>query len=85
MFQITDSAARTLKTTLSNVSDVERPRFRLGFVDGSVRLAVDQERPGDTTVEHKGEALIVMDPSTSHKLSGLELDYDEDGSQLVLK
>ncbi len=85
MFQITDAAAQTLKATLLEVREVDEPRFRLGIIDGSVKLAIDRERPGDTTVEHEGETLIVTDKPTLDRLNGRELDYEEDASRLVLK
>ena len=85
MLQITDPAARTLKRTLLEVSEVEEPRFRLGIVKGAIKFAVDRERPGDTTVEHRGESLIVMDPVTSTRLSDRELDYDEDCCRMVVR
>ena len=85
MLQITDSAARTLKDALANVTEVEDPRFRMGIVEGSVKMAIDQQRAGDTTVEHEGEAIIVMDTATSDRLDGRKLDFDRDTSSLVLK
>jgi Fe-S cluster assembly iron-binding protein IscA len=85
MLQITDAAARTLKNALENVSEVNEPRFRVGIVEGSVKMAVDQERTGDTTVEHAGETLIVMDTATSDRLDGRKLDFDRDTSSLVLR
>jgi Fe-S cluster assembly iron-binding protein IscA len=85
MLQITDSAARTLKHALLNVTEVEDPRFRVGIVEGSVKMAIDQERAGDTIVVHEGEALIVMDTATSDRLHGRQLDLDDETSGLVLK
>ena len=85
MLQITDSAARTLKSALEKVSEVDEPRFRVGIVEGSVKMAIDQERAGDTTIQHQGEALIVMDTATSDRLHGRKIDFDHETSGLVLK
>ena len=85
MLQITDPAARTLKRSLADVSEMEEPRFRLGIVKRAIKFAVDRERPGDTTVKHRGEALIVMAPATSTRLSDRQLDFDEDRFRLVVR
>ncbi len=85
MLTISDSAAAALKRRLSDVTDPDEPRIRFGVVEGSVQMAVDQERPGDTTVEHEGAALVVMDPATSSQLDERQLDIDEATSALVLR
>ena len=58
MFQISDRAARILKTALSKAEVSDNACFRIGVVDKKVNLAIDEERPGDTTVEHEGEPLV---------------------------
>jgi hypothetical protein len=85
MLQITDPAARTLKRTLSDCTEVEEPRFRLGIVKGAIKFVVDRQRPGDTAVEHRGEPLIVMDRATSTRLTDRELDYDADCFRLEVR
>ena len=49
------------------------------------QLVVDQERPGDTTIEHEGETLVVLDPTAGNLLYNRELDFDNESSGLVLK
>ena len=85
MLRITDSAAEEIKRQLSKATGQAEPRVRLGIIKGTVKMAVDQERAGDTTVNHEGNKLIVMDPATSHQLDERELDVDEATSALVIK
>jgi Fe-S cluster assembly iron-binding protein IscA len=85
MLEITESAAEQLRRQLSNVPEPDMPRVRLGVIKGTVKMAIDRERPGDTTVNHEGDALVVMDPATSHQLHQRKLDVDEATSALVLK
>jgi Fe-S cluster assembly iron-binding protein IscA len=85
MFQITERAARQLKTALSKAEDPEGACFRVGVTNNQVKLVVDQERPGDTTIEHEGETLIVLDPAAGNVLHNRELDFDDGASGLVLK
>jgi Fe-S cluster assembly iron-binding protein IscA len=84
MFQITDRAAEQLKNALSNAETPESACFRIAVVDNRVQLALDQERPGDTTIEHEGDTLVVLDPTAEHSLGDRELDFDADLWELVL-
>jgi Fe-S cluster assembly iron-binding protein IscA len=85
MFQVTDRAAQQLKTALTKAEDTESACFRIGVADNEVQLVVDQERPGDTTIEHEGKTLVVLDPTAGNLLSNRELDFDNEASGLVLK
>jgi len=85
MLQITDSAAEAIRRQLAKITEPEEPRVRLGIIEGTVKMAVDRERTGDTTVNHAGAGLIVMDPATSHQLDERKLDVDEATSALVLR
>jgi Fe-S cluster assembly iron-binding protein IscA len=85
MFKITKRAARQLKTALSKAEDPEGTCFRIGVADSQVKLVVDQERPGDTTIEHEGKILVVIDPAAGNVLSNRKLDFDDGASGLVLK
>jgi Fe-S cluster assembly iron-binding protein IscA len=85
MFQITERAARRLKAALSKAEDAENACFRVGVKDRAVELVVDQQRPGDTTIEHEGEALLVLDPMAGDRLYNRKLDLEEQTSNLVLR
>ena len=83
MLRITDKAAQRLKGALSELDVSEDACFRLGMTEEGVKIVIDQERPGDTSVEYEEEALVVMDSVTADHLHGRELDYNETTGQLV--
>jgi len=85
MLQITKPAGDTIQQVLSSVTEVEDPRVRIGATAEGVKMAIDKERPGDTVVEHEGEAVIVMDSATSDRLLDRRLDVDTNTSQFVFK
>lgn len=85
MLAMTDAAAGALKMLLAKETEEDDPRIRFGFVEGELKLGYDKERPGDTTVEHNGEPLVVMDSSTSDRLYDRKLDLADGGDKLVLK
>ena len=83
MLQITDTVAQRLKTALSELDVDQDACFRIGATTEGVKIAVDQERPGDTTVMNEGEVLIVMDTVTSDRLYDRKMEYDKTLQQLV--
>jgi Fe-S cluster assembly iron-binding protein IscA len=84
MFRITDRAAERLKTALSK-ADTGGAYLRIRVGDNKLQLIVDQERPGDMTIEHEGKTLAVLDPTAVNLLYNRELDFDKKSSGLVLK
>jgi hypothetical protein len=85
MLSVTQSAGRKLKALLSKTVALDEPRIRVGSSKEGVKLAVDRERPGDTTIKHDGESIIVMDTATSDRLYDFKLDVDEGTNRLILK
>ena len=85
MFQVTDQAAKQLKTVLSKSEVSDSACFRIGIADNQVQLAVDEERPGDTTINYEGEALVVLDSKVGDALHNRELDFGAEATGLVLK
>jgi hypothetical protein len=85
MLSITQPAARKLKALLSKTVTLEEPRIRVGFSEQGIKLTVDRERPGDTTVKHDGESLIAMDTATSDRLYALKLDVKEGTNKFILR
>ena len=85
MLELTEAAAVVVKGLLEGATEQEEPRLRFGVIDGDLKAALDEERPGDTTIEHRSNPLIVMDRATADRLHGRKLDVDESGESLVLK
>jgi len=84
MFQITNSAAEQLKMAIDS-SENDNTCFRIGVTGDKVQMVVDQERPGDTALEHEGTTVLVMDAVAKERLDDQKLDFESDSSSLVLK
>lgn len=84
MLQLTDKAAVRLKSALSELHPDEDVCFRLGMAEEEVKLVVDQERPGDTTVKYGDDVLLVMDAISAGRFEGHTMDFNEATKQLVL-
>jgi hypothetical protein len=85
MFQLTDRAAGTLQSALTNGEHAEDACFRISSAEGQLKIGIDQQRPGDAAIEHEGQVVLVVDAETSETLAGRKLDLDESNSQLVLR
>jgi Fe-S cluster assembly iron-binding protein IscA len=83
MLQVTDRAAVRLKSALSELHPDEGACFRLGLGEEGVKLVVDQERPGDSTVKYGDEVLLVIDATSAGRFEGHTMDFDEAAKQLV--
>jgi len=83
MLQVTDKAAARLKSALSELHPDEDACFRLGVTEEGVKLVIDQERPGDSTVKYGDEVLLVIDGTSAGRFEGHTMDFDETAKQLV--
>ena len=83
MLQVTDRAAARLKSALSELVLDQGACFRLGVTEEGVKLAIDQERPGDTTVKYGDDVLLVMDGTSAGRFEGHTMDFDEVAKELV--
>jgi hypothetical protein len=85
MFQLKENAARTLKAALDNTEGSQDACFRIGTAEGQLKIGLDEQREGDTTFEHDGQVVLVLDSVTSERLVDRELDVDNATSQLVIR
>jgi len=83
MLQITDNAAVWLKSALAELDLDEGACFRLGLTEEGVKIVVDQERPGDISVTHDDDVLVVMDSVSAGRFEGHTMDFDEAARQLI--
>ncbi len=83
MLQLTGRAAKRLKKALTDLDSQEDTCFRLGVTQEGVKMVLDQERPGDTTVKYEDEVLVVMDPASAGRFEGRTMDFNETTEQLV--
>lgn len=84
MLKITKNALARLQTTLQEARLTELDCLRIVVGDGGPALILDQEQPGDITLERDGELLLVIDESTANYYYGRILDVDDATSLLVL-
>ena len=83
MLQLTEKAAVRLKSALSELHPDEGACFRLGLTKEGVRIVVDQERAGDTTVKSGDDVLLVIEAALVDRFEGHTMDFDETANQLV--
>lgn len=83
MLQLTDKAAVRLKSALSELHPDEGACFRLGLTEEGVKMVVDQERGGDTTVKYDDAVLLVIDAASAGRFEGHTMDFNEATKQLV--
>jgi Fe-S cluster assembly iron-binding protein IscA len=85
MLQLTDKAAVRLKAALSELEVDEGSCFRLGMTQEGVKIVIDQERPGDSTIEHDQEVLVVIHGASADQFEGRTMDFNEESDQLVFR
>jgi Fe-S cluster assembly iron-binding protein IscA len=83
MFQITDTAATHLRNVLADFDTRDDVCLRLAETQRGLGMVLDQRRPGDRTVRHADELLLVFDATTAERLDGQTMDFNESTEQLV--
>ena len=83
MLQITETAAKRLKSVLATLDTRNDVCLRLGETKLGLGLVLDQQRPSDLTVEDGGETLLVIDAATARRLDGRTMDFDESSQQIA--
>jgi len=83
MLEITNDAVQRLRRSLAESGKGTNDCFRILIRENCLEVIGDEERPGDVTIEHGGEVLVVMDQATADCLSGRKIEYDENISRLV--
>lgn len=86
MFVMTQSAGEFLCAVLDRAQAPQEAALRLELEDGSLTSKLDKPRPGDTTFDHDGRRVLVMDERVCQLLEGstLELQPTSEGEKLVL-
>lgn len=77
---------KTLESKPATLLEGEDVAFRIVSSEGSLGLALDAPRQGDSTVEHEGWSVLLVDAMTWDILDGLTLDVveSEEGPSLAL-
>ena len=77
---VTERAAEWLRFLLDRQSEGPDQVLRLSSDgQGSLMLRPDESRAGDQIVQHRGDTVMVLEPSVSEFLDGKTLDLREDG------
>jgi len=78
MLTLTDGAGEHLAQMLTVAS--EGTAIRLVALGKDLKMQLDSVKPGDTTFDHKGGTVLVLDEQTAGFLAGKTLDVtDTDG------
>jgi len=86
MLEMTPTAGEFLHAVLERVQAPTKVAIRLE-IDGDVLTSrIDEPRPGDTTLEHEGRNVLVLDERVAELLDGITIDVQpgEQGDSLVL-
>jgi Fe-S cluster assembly iron-binding protein IscA len=78
---------QTLEQMPATPNEGEDIAFRIVSSEGALGLALDATREGDTTIDHDGFSVLLVDAATSDALDGLTLDIVEtsQGRSLTLR
>ena len=87
MLNMTDAAAGYLSEVLENANAAPDTAVRLVVETNGLSSALDQPRPGDTTFDHEGRKVLVLDPQASEVLAERTLDVQstDDGPRLGIR
>jgi Fe-S cluster assembly iron-binding protein IscA len=83
MLTVTNAAGRFLSGMLERSDAPAESAVRILVEPKGLRMTIDQERAGDSSFEHEGRKVLVLDPDGASKLSERTLDVKPDGTRLV--
>jgi hypothetical protein len=86
MLTVTDAAGRYILGVLDRRGIPKNVAARLNVVAGDLDVKMDQARPGDVQLSHKGRIIIFLDPATAQSLAGRTIDVQQGpfGPRLLL-
>ncbi len=74
MLNVTEAAGDYLNRVLDNANASPDTAVRLTVEQQSLTAALDNERPGDTTFDHEGRKVLLLDELASNALADSKLD-----------
>jgi Fe-S cluster assembly iron-binding protein IscA len=83
MLTVTEAASAHLAQMLANHDVAEDVAVRFVCEEQGIGLQQDSERPGDTTFEHKGRTVLLLDAQVTELLADGTLDVE--GTRLKLQ
>jgi Fe-S cluster assembly iron-binding protein IscA len=87
MLTLTQAAGSYLTEVLNQANAPDEASLRLLEEGGSLKLAVDRPTPEDTTLDHEGKTVLVVDSRVAAALDQNTLDVNQtpEGPRFVLK
>ena len=82
MFTVTEAASARLAEILEKKDLSEEVAVRFIHEGGVIRLRSDKEQPGDTTFQHEGRTVLLLDAQVSELLADETLDIEGPGLTL---
>lgn len=83
MLTVTEAASAHLAEILTQAGFPDDTAIRLVHEGGRIGMQPDNERPGDTTFEHNGRVVLVLDEQVAQLLADDQLDME--GARLTLR
>jgi Fe-S cluster assembly iron-binding protein IscA len=86
MLTLTEAAGAHLAELLDDRQCPEGVAVRFVCEEAGVSVVLDDQKPGDSTLEHEGRTVLILDENAAQHLDGETVDVEqtESGSQLVL-
>jgi Fe-S cluster assembly iron-binding protein IscA len=86
MVTVTYTASEHMAYMLSDLEVRDDVVLRIELTTDGVKMQPDTMRPGDETVDHNGQVILVLDQQTLKLLGDKTLDLltDDDGSRLII-
>jgi Fe-S cluster assembly iron-binding protein IscA len=87
MLNLTQAAGSHLAEVLGQANASDEASLRLLEEGGSLKLAIDRPTPEDTTLDHEGKTVLVIDTRVAAALDQSTLDVTQtpEGPRFVLK
>ncbi|MFQ5694152.1 MAG: hypothetical protein ACE5IM_14085 [Nitrospinota bacterium] len=87
MLTMTESAGAHLSQMLTAVEAPENTAVRIIVEGEGLGLTLDNERSGDSTFEHEGKTVLLLDDPMSNLLTDKTLDVEDkgEGPKLALR
>ena len=86
MLTVTDAAVRHLAEILYDCEAADGMAIRFVHEGRTITPKLDHKRPGDTTYEHEGSAVLLLGEDVAEEINDKTLDIKDtdDGPQLIL-
>jgi len=87
MMTLTEAAGDHLTEILSNSDVPEGVAVRFVCQESEISLSLDNQKPGDATLEHQGKTVLLLDQHAAEYLDGATVDAEQTdkGAKLFLR